>query len=66
MGCHGNHEILKTKEQLFLRAIFLHLSGPIWQIYAHNEMSYVYNLGLIAPLYTIVYPWFFPSFLRFH
>ena len=35
---------------------FLHLSGPIEQIYTHNEMSYVFNLGLITPLPTIVYP----------
>ena len=60
MGCHGDHEILKTKEHLFLRTIFFwHLSGPIGQIYAHNEMSYVFNLGLITPLNTIVYPCFF-------
>ena len=34
--------------------IFLHLSGPIEQIYTHNETSYVFNLGLITPLYSIV------------
>ena len=49
MGCNASHEISKTKEHLFLRKIFLHLSGPIGQIYAHNEMSYVFNLGLITP-----------------
>ena len=27
---------------------FLHLRGPIGHIYAHNEMSYVFNLGLIT------------------
>ena len=56
----------KPKEHLFLRTIFffLHLSGPIGQIYAHNKMSYVFNLGLITPLHTIVYPWFFPSFFK--
>ena len=55
MGCYGNHAISKTKEHLFLRTIFfLHLSGPIGQIYAHNEMSYVFNLGLITQLHTIV------------
>ena len=35
---------------------FLHLRGPIEQVYTHNEMSYVLNLGLITPLHTIVYP----------
>ena len=59
MGCHGNHEISKAKEHLFLgQYFFLHLSGPIGQIYAHNEMSYVFNLGLITMLHTIVYPRF--------
>ena len=66
MGCHGNHEISKTKEHFFEENIFLHLSGPIGQIYTHNEMSYVFNLGVITPLHTIVYQCFFPSFLRFH
>ena len=57
----------KPKQHLiFGDTIFLHLSGPIGQIYAHNEMSYVFNLGQIIPLHTIVYPCFFPSFLRFH
>ena len=61
MGCHGNHKISKTKEHLFLRTIFfMHLSGPIGQIYAHNVMSYVFNSGLITKLHTIVYPRFFP------
>ena len=26
--------------------------------YTNNEMSYVFNLGLITPLHTIVYPCF--------
>ena len=30
----------------------MHLTGPIEQIYTHNEMSYVFNLGLITPLDT--------------
>ena len=48
-----------TKEHVFLRTIFfLHLSGPNEQIYTHNEMSFVFNLGLITPLHTIVYPFF--------
>ena len=63
MGCHGNHEISKTQITfIFEDNIFLHLSGPIEQIYAHNKMSDVFNLGLITPLHTIVYPCFFPSF----
>ena len=63
MGCHVNHEISKTKMHLFLRTIFfLHLSCPIGQIFAHNEMSYVFNLDLITPLHTIVYLCFFPHF----
>ena len=35
---------------LFLRTIFLHFNDPIEQIYTHNEMSYVFNVGLITPL----------------
>ena len=46
-----------TKEHSFLRTIFLHLSGPIEQIYTNNKMSYVFNLGLITLLHTAVYPW---------
>ena len=68
MGCHENNEISKTQRTLiniyFWGQYFLHLSGPIGQIYAHYEMSYVFNLGLITPLHTIVYPWFFPSFFK--
>ena len=42
-----------TKKHLCLRTIlFLDLSGPIEQIYTHNEMSYLFNLGLITPLDT--------------
>ena len=44
MGCHGNHEISKTKITfIFEDNIFLHLSGPVGQIYAHNKMSDVFN-----------------------
>ena len=50
MGCHGKNEISKTKEHLFLGQYFLHLSGPNEQTNTHNEMSYVFNLGLINPL----------------
>ena len=68
MDCHGNHVILYNQRAVIFEDnnYFLHLSGPIEQIYTHNEMSYVFNLGLITPLHTIVYQWFFPSFLRFH
>ena len=67
MGCHGNHEISYNQKAFILGDnIFLHLSGPNEQIYTHIEMSYVFNLGLISPLHTIMYTWFFPSFLRFH
>ena len=60
MGCHGIYEISKTKEHLFVKTFFfLHLSGSVGQIYANNEMSYVFNLGLITPLHTKVYPVFF-------
>ena len=41
-----------TKAHLILRTIFLHLCGPIERIDATNEMSYVFNVGLIAPLDT--------------
>ena len=65
MGCHGNHEISKTQRTfIFEDNICLHLSGPIGQIYAHNKMYYEFNLGLITPLHTIVYPWVFPSIFK--
>ena len=51
IGCHGNHEISKTQITfIFEYNIFLHLSGPIGQIYANNKMSDVFNLGLITPV----------------
>ena len=34
----------------------MHLSGPIEQIYTHNEMSYVFNVGLINPFDTTCFP----------
>ena len=34
---------------IFEDNIFLHLLGPIEQIYTHNEMSNVFNLGLVTP-----------------
>ena len=50
----------KPKGIYFWGQYFLHFSGPIGQIYAHSEMYYVFNLGLITPLHTIVYLCFFP------
>ena len=32
-------QLHKTKMELFLRTIFLHLSGPIKQTYIHKNMS---------------------------
>ena len=66
MGYHLNREMSYNQRAfIFEDNSFLHLSGPIEQIYTHNEMSYVFSLGLITPLHTTVYPCF-PSFLRFH
>ena len=64
MGRHGNNEILCNQNALILGQYFLHLSGPIEQIYTCNKMSYVFNVGLITPLDTL--PNVFPSFIRFH
>ena len=51
MGCHGNYEISYNQSAyIFEDNIFLYLSGPIEQIYTHNEMSYVFNVGVITPL----------------
>ena len=61
MGCHGNHEISYNQKAFIFRTIFfLHLSGPIEQIYTHNEMTYEFNLGLITPLDNSL-PNVFPS-----
>ena len=56
--------MLCYKQNAFiLRAIFvLHLSGPIKQIYIHNKMSYVFNVGLITPWDTRL-PNGFPSLI---
>ena len=63
MGCHGTHEISKAQITfIFEDNIFLHLSGPIRQIYAHNKMSDVFNLGLITPVAYYSLPMLFPSF----
>ena len=50
-GCNGNHEnSCNTSAFIFEDNIFLRLIGPIEQIYIHNEMSNVFNVGLITPL----------------
>ena len=62
MGCHGNHEISKTQKTfIFEDNIFIHLSGPIGQIYAHNKMSDVFNLGLITPVAYYSLPMLFAA-----
>ena len=55
-------QLHKTKMDLFLRTIFLHLSGPIKQIYIHKNLSVV-----------VITPWdprlsndFLPDVLSFH
>ena len=55
-------QLHKTKMDLFLRTIFLHLSGPIKQTYIHKNMSIV-----------VIMPWdprlsndFLPDVLSFH
>ena len=66
-GCHGNHEISKIQITfIFEDNIFLHLSGPIGQIYAHNKMSDVFNLGLITTVAYYSLPMLFSIILRFH
>ena len=42
----------------------MYLSGPNEHIYTHNEMSFVFNLGLITPLHTVVYTCFFPLIFK--
>ena len=67
MGCHGNHEISKKQITfIFEDNTFLHLSGPIGPIYAHNKMSDVFNLGLITPVAYYSLPMLFSIILRFH
>ena len=55
-------QLHKTKMDLFLRTIFLHLSSPIKQTYIHKNMSVV-----------VITPWdprlsndFLPDVLSFH
>ena len=64
MGCHENHKI-SYNQRVFIfedNIFFLHLSSPNEQNYRHNEMSFVFNLGLITPLHTIVTHVFSPHF----
>ena len=66
MGCHGSNDISYNQNAFILEEnIFLHLSGPLEQIYTHNKMSIVFNEGLISPLDTSL-PNVLPSFLSFH
>ena len=66
MGCHENDEIIYDQRAfIFEDNIFLHLSGPNEQIYTHNNMSFVFKLGLINPLAYYSLPMFFPQFLYF-
>ena len=66
MGCHKNHEISYNQRALiYLGQYFLHLIGHNEQINTHNGISYDFNLGLITPLHTIVYPCF-SLISRFH
>ena len=50
-----------TKMDLSLRTIFLHLSGPIKQIYIHKHMS----VGAIRPWDTSLSNDFLPDVLSF-
>ena len=67
MSCHENHKISYNQRAfIFENSIFsIFKSGPNEHIYTHYEMSYVFNLCLITPLHTAVYPCFFPHFLDF-
>ena len=48
---NGNHAIsYNQKAFIFEGNVFLHLSSPIEQIYSHDKMCYVFNLGLTTPL----------------
>ena len=53
MGCHGiSYDISAF---IFEDNIVWRLSGPIEQIYIHNEVSYVFNVSLITPS-VLAYP----------
>ena len=55
-------QLHKTKVDLFLRAIYLHLSGPIKQIYIHKNIF----IGVIMPWDTGFSNDFLPDVLSFH
>ena len=61
-------EFYITKALLFYFEdnIFWHLSGPSEQIYTHNKMSYVFNVGLNTHLdtslpygFSLIYSFFY-------
>ena len=53
LGCYVNYAISYNQSAfIFEDNIFCHLNCLIEQIYNHNEMSYVLNVGLITPLDT--------------
>ena len=52
----------KTKMDLFLRTIFLHLSGPFKQICIHKNVS----VGVIMSWDTSFSNYFLPDVLCFH
>ena len=62
MGCHGHHEISKTKEHSFFWTIFFFFIQVVLldKIYAHNEMSYVFNLRSDYPVAYYSLPMAFP------
>ena len=55
-------QLHKTKIDLFLRTIFLHLSGPIKQTYIHKNMSIVVITSCDLRLSND----FLPDVLSFH
>ena len=55
-------QLHKTKMDLFLKTIFLHLSGPIKQTYIHKNMS----VGVITPWDLRLSYDFLPDVLSFH
>ena len=55
-------QLHKTKMDLFLRTISLHLNGPIKQIYIHKNIS----VDVIMPWDTSLSNDFLPDVLSFH
>ena len=55
-------QLHKTEMDLFLRTIFLHLSGPIKQTYIHKNISVV----VITPWGSRLSNDFLPDVLSFH